>query len=56
MCSKQKALNEGDAGRDRATPASVGHDADAPLTPMSPCEDVEKDEDTFLDLWTSIVD
>jgi hypothetical protein len=34
-------MNELDAGRDRATPASVGHDADEPdgdeaLTPISP--------------------
>ena len=56
MYSKQKALNEVDAGRDRAAPASVRHDDDESLTPISPCEDVEEDEDTFLDLWTSIVD
>jgi hypothetical protein len=29
-------MNELDAGHDRATPASVGHDADEPLTPISP--------------------
>jgi hypothetical protein len=30
-------MNEVDAGRDRATPASVRHDDDEPLTPNSPC-------------------
>jgi hypothetical protein len=30
-----KASNEADAGRDRATPASVRHDDDQPLTPIS---------------------
>ena len=34
---KTKASNEVDAGRDRATPASVRHDDDEPLTPISPC-------------------
>jgi len=32
-----KAMNEVDAGRDRATPASFGHAHDAPLTRFSPC-------------------
>ena len=31
-----KAMNV-DALRDRATPASVRHSDDEPLTPMSPC-------------------
>ena len=30
---QSKAINEVDAGRDRATPASVRHDDDEPLTP-----------------------
>ncbi len=34
--AKQKAMNEVDAGRHRATPASVRHDDDEPLTPISP--------------------
>ena len=32
VCSKHRAMNEVDAGRDRATPAWVRHDADQPLT------------------------
>ena len=34
---QKKAMNEVDGGRDRATPASVKHDDDEPLTPISPC-------------------
>jgi len=30
-------MNEVDTGRDRASPASVRHDDDEPLTPISPC-------------------
>jgi hypothetical protein len=30
-------MNEVDAGRGRATPASVRHDDDEPLTRISPC-------------------
>jgi hypothetical protein len=30
-------MNEVDAGRDCATPASVSHVDDEPLTPISPC-------------------
>jgi hypothetical protein len=33
---KSKAMNVV-AGRDRATPAWVRHDADEPLAPISPC-------------------
>ena len=32
---RSKAMNEVDARRDRATPASVGHDDDEPLTPRA---------------------
>ena len=32
MCSKHRARNEVDAGRDRATPARARHDDDQPLT------------------------
>jgi hypothetical protein len=34
---QSKAMNEVDAGRDRATPESVRHDDVEPLTPISPC-------------------
>jgi hypothetical protein len=34
---KAKAMNEVDAGRDHATPASVSHDHDELLTPVSLC-------------------
>jgi len=43
---KAKAMNEVDAGRDRATPASVGHDADEPLTTISP--NLQKQRTTLL--------
>ena len=33
---KKKAMKEVDAGRDHATLASVRHDDDDPLTPISP--------------------
>ena len=33
---QSKAMYEVDAGRDHATPAWVRHDADQPLTPISP--------------------
>jgi hypothetical protein len=33
--SKQLSMDEVDAGRDRATPASVRHDDDEPLIPIS---------------------
>ena len=33
---QSKAMNEVDAGRDRATPAWVRHDDDEPLTRISP--------------------
>ena len=35
--SKAKAMNEVDAGRDRATPASVRHDDDRPVTFIFSC-------------------
>jgi hypothetical protein len=37
MVFKATAMDEVDAGRDRATPASVRHDDDEALAPISPC-------------------
>jgi hypothetical protein len=42
-------MNEVDARRDRATPASVRHDDDEPLTPISLCAFIQsKDGDLGL--------
>jgi hypothetical protein len=34
---RAKSMNQVDAGRDRANAASVRHNDDEPLTPISPC-------------------
>jgi hypothetical protein len=44
---KAKAMNALNAGRDRASPASVRHDAEEPLIPISPCYCTRKGDLSF---------